>query len=394
MHVLFVHDHTFAICNGNCYTTGSLNQRVVDRYRKWFGNVSFLASYRNVKCSDSYVRPENIVEGVSFDLLPKRKVPMRGGAERRHIAESVAGAECLVVRMPSFMGVYAIREARRMGKPYLIEMVADPWDAYWNHGLAGKMIAPWITWQTKRSCLKAEWVLYVTNEFLQGRYPTNGNQVACSDVELDHVNEVQLRQRFRRWDSQGKTKALKLVSVGNVGSVYKGHEYVIRALPKLRESGGDYEYYLVGGGEQSRLRGIADNIGVGDLVHFVGALPHERVSSFLADMDIYLQPSLQEGLPRAVIEAMSCGLPVLGSDVGGIPELVGSSYVFRHGNVDAVVKAVSSFDLAAMRRASERNIEEAGAYLSDALVPKRDEFYGRFYQTIKDANTSHRNQYV
>lgn len=392
--VLFVHDHTFAVCNGSHYTTESLSQHVIDRYRNWFGRVDFLASYRDADDSDPFVRPENRVEGVGFDLLPKRKAPMRGPSERRHVAWAVEKADCLVVRMPSFMGVYAIREARRIGKPYLIEMVADPWDAYWNHGPAGKAVAPWITSQTKKACSEAGWVLYVTNEFLQGRYPTQGEQVACSDVELDKVDEGQLMNRLRRWDSQRGQSALKLVSVGNVASVYKGHEYVIRALPKLKGSGRDYEYYLVGGGDQSRLRGIADETGVSGSVHFVGPLPHEQVASFLAGMDVYLQPSLQEGLPRAVIEAMSCGLPVLGSDVGGIPELVGGSFVFRHGDSDAVANAINGLGQCDLRKAAETNVGRARAYLSDVLGPRRDEFYGRFYKTVIDSSQPHGEQNV
>ena len=57
-------------------------------------------------------------------------------------------------------------------------------------------------------------------------------------------------------------------------------------------------------------------------------------------IDIYVQPSKQEGLPRAVIEAMSRGCPVLGTDIAGIPELIQERCLFKKGSVKSFINAV------------------------------------------------------
>ena len=62
--------------------------------------------------------------------------------------------------------------------------------------------------------------------------------------------------------------------------------------------------------------------------------------SILTDSDIYIQPSLQEGLPRAVVEAMSTALPCIGFNTGGIPELLEPEYIVKLKNVDGIVQRI------------------------------------------------------
>ena len=160
---------------------------------------------------------------------------------------------------------------------------------------------------------KAPRVLYVTNEFLQKRYPTNGEQIACSDVVLEEITDDILDKRIAR--IQNKTdNEIKLCTVANVGLKYKGHEYVIRAISKLnKDNDKKYKYYLIGNGYQERLKTIAKKYGVEEDVIFLNSLPHSEVFKTLDNIDIYIQPSLQEGLPRALLEAMSRACPTIGS---------------------------------------------------------------------------------
>src|SRR5690606_42058407 len=96
-----------------------------------------------------------------------------------------------------------------------------------------------------------------------------------------------------------------------------------RALARLRQIGLDgFRYEIVGGGDQSYLRKIARKYGVADPVDFLGRITRKEVFQWLDKIDLYIQPSKTEGLPRALIEAMSRGLPCLGTRVGGIPELL------------------------------------------------------------------------
>ena len=90
-------------------------------------------------------------------------------------------------------------------------------------------------------------------------------------------------------------------------------------------------------------------------------------------MDIYVQPSLQEGLPRSVIEAMSVGLPCIGSDVAGIPELLDKEWVFkRKGNkAEEIAELLKNIEKDSLRKQAERNYKESSLYDYVLLLKKR-----------------------
>lgn len=78
-------------------------------------------------------------------------------------------------------------------------------------------------------------------------------------------------------------------------------------------------------------------------IHLVGSRPHQEIPAWLAASDIMVLPSWNEGLPNSLIEAMSCGRPVIASKVGGIPEAVQDGYtglLHPKGDVEAIVGAI------------------------------------------------------
>ena len=175
---------------------------------------------------------------------------------------------------------------------------------------------------------------------------------------------------------------MNIATVAAVDVRYKGQEYVIRAIAKLnKEMGYNYHYYLIGGGDNSFLWSVATDCGVEDWVHFMGALPHESVTETLDKMDLYVQPSKQEGLPRALIEAMSRALPAIGTRVAGIPELLNDEYLVRKGSVDDIVGLLSChMSPADMKRLAEDNFKKASEYTLDILNTRRKKFFDAFVQ--------------
>src|SRR5699024_12266879 len=97
---------------------------------------------------------------------------------------------------------------------------------------------------------------------------------------------------------------------GAVNVSPNGQRYIIEALGKLKKEGDkNFDYQRVGLGDQSYLKSIAKECDVIDQVKFLGSMQDDEVFNWLETIDIYTQPSRQEGLPRALIEAMSRGLP-------------------------------------------------------------------------------------
>ena len=111
--------------------------------------------------------------------------------------------------------------------------------------------------------------------------------------------------------------------LGNVGRMdyWKNQRILIEILPDLKKISPQIKLILVGGGEEEgNLKKSAIKKGVKNDVIFLGQ--RSDVNQILKAFDIFVFPSLTEGLPLVVIEAMATGLPIVASHVGGIPELI------------------------------------------------------------------------
>jgi glycosyltransferase involved in cell wall biosynthesis len=123
------------------------------------------------------------------------------------------------------------------------------------------------------------------------------------------------------------------VLVGNVGNLYpiKGQKFLIMAFSELLRSFSECLYLvLVGrGAEQESLKKLVRDLGIPDgKVLFTGF--RNDIENVMNAMDLYVQPSLSEGHPIAVLEAMSLGKPVIATAVGGVPEIIGQD---RYGTL-------------------------------------------------------------
>jgi glycosyltransferase involved in cell wall biosynthesis len=142
-----------------------------------------------------------------------------------------------------------------------------------------------------------------------------------------------------------------------------------------------FEFRVLGPGAARPWQREAARRGLDDRVRFCGILPSgPPVLAWLDEIDLYLQPSFQEGLPRALIEAMSRGCPALGSTAGGIPELLQASCLHHPGTAAElgrlILRAASAPDWQAVQ--AERNFTVAKRYTSDTLGPRRLAFWRGF----------------
>lgn len=110
-------------------------------------------------------------------------------------------------------------------------------------------------------------------------------------------------------------------AIASVGHLIerKGHHLVIEALAQVP----DAELYLAGGGEEeTRLRALAEQLGVTSRVHFLGAMPQAKLRSLYNAVDCLVLASSREGWANVLLEAMACGTPVVATNVWGTPEVV------------------------------------------------------------------------
>jgi glycosyltransferase involved in cell wall biosynthesis len=111
-----------------------------------------------------------------------------------------------------------------------------------------------------------------------------------------------------------------LLSVGNLVEV-KGHTYLIDAMNIVLKKRNDVIAVIIGSGPlQEQLQKKVIQLGLNGKILFVGRKMHEEIPMWLNASDIFVLPSLGEGFPTVIPEALACGKPVIGTKVGGVPE--------------------------------------------------------------------------
>lgn len=107
---------------------------------------------------------------------------------------------------------------------------------------------------------------------------------------------------------------------------------LLAAVKKARDAGLQVSLDIVGEGpERQALAGLASDLGIADRVRFLG--PSDNVAAHLRQARVFVLPSAYEGLPNVVLEAMACGLPVIATRVGGVPDVI------EHGRSGLLVPA-------------------------------------------------------
>jgi glycosyltransferase involved in cell wall biosynthesis len=220
--------------------------------------------------------------------------------------------------------------------------------------------------------------VYVTNAFLQSRYPSPGKSIGCSDVELQVIDEEVLTLRLQK--IKEKTNPLKLATIAAIDVAYKAQADVIKAIAALKLKNIYFEYDIIGQGNPDVLQKLLDTLDINDLVKIKGSIPHDQIFEKLKSIDIYIQPSMVEGLPRAVVEAMSMACPVIGSNVGGIPELIITECLYPKGDITALAGLLTEVNENFLIKNAELNFEKAKEYQKSYLDHKRLKFYKEFLE--------------
>jgi colanic acid/amylovoran biosynthesis glycosyltransferase len=147
---------------------------------------------------------------------------------------------------------------------------------------------------------------------------------------LDKTHVIHCGIEPERYPVQEKLPAepFEMVSIGSL-QPYKGQADLVEACTRLHQRGFNFRCRIIGGGElASALEKQINAQGLKGKVILTGPQTQDAVAQMLGEADCYIQPSIitpsgkMEGIPVALMEAMACGLPVIATNISGIPELV------------------------------------------------------------------------
>ena len=378
--------------DGNTYSTGFPYTLWQERYLQVFDELVICTRQGNqvIEEYESYRVSNGPHVFLNLNLFYKSPVQMFYCKRKitKPIAEVVAQVDACIIRMPSVMGVLAVQECIKQNKPWAVEVVACCWDSLWNYGnIKGKLLAPIMYFLNKHYIKRSKYAIYVSQEFLQRRYPCKGVTTYASDVNIKELEEDALDKRLKKIGSMNKEKNIVLGLIGSLNVEFKGHHVAIQAIRLLKDKGYKVTLRCLGAGNKERWIKVCEKLGVQKEVEFSGILPSgEPVLEWMDDIDIFVMPSLQEGLPRSMIEAMSRGCPVIGARTGGIPELIEKEFIVERKNAvqisELVIRLIQKENL--MRQQAKRNFTVAKMYEKNKMNKKREEFFKEFKKSVKN----------
>lgn len=368
---------------GNVWTHTQFPYSFWTRYLDVFDSVLVVA---RVKDGPSVPSDWKRADGqyVSFLAVPYYIGPqqflMRMHQVDRVTRSSINTADAVILRAPGNLSGRMYPRLYQVGHPYGVEVVTDPYGNF-TSGAIKHPLNRFFRWyfprQLRHQCANACAASYVTQSALQHFYPPSEEAFSThySSIELPTSAFVTTPRPPNQ-----NCGPLTLITVGSLTHLLKAPDILIRAFSIcVLQKGLDLKLILIGDGKQRMgLEAQVASLGLSSRVCFQGNLPAgEAVRTQLDRADVFVLPSRQEGLPRAMIEAMARGLPCIGSTVGGIPELIPSEDLVPPN--DAMALARTIWDVVThperMMRMSARNLKKAKEYEDELLRKRRISFY-------------------
>jgi len=145
--------------------------------------------------------------------------------------------------------------------------------------------------------------------------------VISNGVDISKFTKIPDAKFFDKY-LDGKNDYKKVVFVGRLDA-QKGVEYLIRAIPNVIKNYSKVHFFILGNGNlEKMLKNLVKELKIQQYVSFIDFIPLEKMPLFYTSADIFCLPSLHEGFPLSITEALSIGLIIVASKVEGIPEAI------------------------------------------------------------------------
>ncbi len=369
---------------GEYYTPVVYGYNYFKRYFDVFDEIKLAAHCEDAKdIPEEYLRVDG--PGVSVIEIPfphgKLQHILKYFSINRSLKDKIKSDtyDVAVLRVPDQLSFQLFNVIKKYDNPIGAEVVAHSWQLftreYYNSIFCPAVRFLW-DYNEKKICRQADATCYVTEYFLQERYKPDTSEghftVGCSDADITDTASAP-----KEYGNGKKSFTLLHVSTG-IEKLTKGHKELLESAAMLKKDGTDVKVVCVGHGElMPEVQAIIDNNSLSDCVKLTGRLNKQQLDEAYENADVFVFPSYREGLPRVVVEAMSHALPVIGSDIPGLRELVDAECLVPVRDSKALyfkLKAALT-DTSFLERQSKKNLEKSKEFSKEKLQAKRNTFY-------------------
>ena len=268
------------------------------------------------------------------------------------------------------MGIPALAAKKLFGKPYI-------------SGDGGSDV--YLTWKFERLFLEpvlknADAVIALTEQMKEkiGEFYERDAFVIPNGINLDEYAGLS-KENLRAELQFGRSDKV-IIYIGRLSPV-KGVEYLIRAMRLVKDKEPDAKLVLIGdGSEKEKLKSIIKKLNLEHLVMHLPQLPNQNIPKYAVASDVLVLPSLSEGFPMTILEAMASGLPIVSTKVSGLPEIVKegkNGFLVEPANTEQLAEKILLLlkDDGVRATMSANNKESVKQYGWETVISKLEKIY-------------------
>jgi len=367
-------EHRFYQYDGRFYTKLAFSYSYWENYLLFFDEVVVVARVEEVDSIDSSYKLVD-GKGVSFFSMPYYVGPKEFMFKIHHLIYSaykaVSASDALILRSGNISNLlWIFSMIKRVS--YLREFpgnIKEGIIGYGGRSFINVVLATFLDYLARLQAKFAKANSYVS-EYCRSLYPSDSKSYVFSSFNCDEIK--------KKKTLYSEKLPLKLVTVGRLEGE-KGHEDLIRSLHLL---GNSAALTVVGDGTKKQaLINLAQELSIN--VTFLGAITdRDELFGLLESSDLFVMPSHTEGMPRALLEAMAIGLPCIGTNVGGIPEVLEKCMLFSPSDPLSCAELINKLvvDIKVMQVQGRRNRKFIqGNYSKKILDEKKIKFWSELY---------------
>jgi len=267
-------------------------------------------------------------------------------------------------------GIIGVVSKKLLGKPYIV--CAQGTDVYssWKHK---KTV-------TRIVSKNADAVVALTEDMRKRLLDMYKREVYIvpNGVELSRFEGISKQNSRKKLGIKSNEKII--LFIGTLRPV-KGVKYLIKAMKTVFETHHEARLLIVGSGEEKeKLRTLVRELNIEKQITFVGRVENELVPEYMAAADIFVLPSLREGMSIAILEAMASGLPIVTTDTCGMSEVIRDSkngFLVEPKKSDQLAEKISLLlqDENLRKEISTNNKEDAKRYNWKKITAELEEIY-------------------